>query len=109
MSLPTSDGEWASEPTVAATPASRLPSPVENALGLGRIAAGSVRTAVDRMVGTLEPLLEPLGQRLRGDATARSLAEERIRESQNGRGGDQSDDTYHHRLDDVLGYHIRTP
>lgn len=54
----------------ASSRTSRLPGPVDNALGLGRFAAASVRTAMDRMVGTLEPLVEPLGQRRRRDASA---------------------------------------
>lgn len=61
----------------ASTQASRLPGPVDNALGLGRFAAASVRTAVDRVVGTLEPLVEPLGQRLRRDASAWTPTEQR--------------------------------
>lgn len=60
------------EPGAAPPPSSTA----RGALGLGR-AAASVRTAVDRMVGTLDPLLEPLGPRLRREPNPLTALEQR--------------------------------
>ncbi|KGM53848.1 hypothetical protein N800_03600 [Lysobacter daejeonensis GH1-9] len=57
--------------------ANRLSGPVGSAFDLGRSAAASMRTAVDRVFGSLDPLLEPIGQRLRRDSVPLNPTEQR--------------------------------